>query len=365
MNRHFVCISLTIAFSHFCSGQYNGPIARVMHAPFSAQVQGWSTARDSSNIWAQEIGRAEDGSIYRSRIDPADETKSPTIGISIHDAHSNCNVSIAPYRALTTGATNRGANGLSINLGTDDLSAWPTRTIEDIRKGNVQEQEIYRRIPQTSDSDGENHRAALGERIVEGMTIFGSRDERTNDSKTEWIEERWESELGFRYSYSRTNLNNPSSWGYRVTSLKRVEPPAERLRLQEEYLPPTRALTDAKTLFVPEFHSQEALRQQIESILTSSGRFSIVPSADVADLVIRFTTSAVQNGTEPFTYLDMSFEEPGRHKQYPGDVLMISLHFKGNLDGSANSPVVNTCFANLWQQVENLQPPKDSNGKQF
>jgi hypothetical protein len=150
-----------------------------------------------------------------------------------------------------------------------------------------------------------------------------------------------------------------------VTSLKQVEPPAERFTLQETFFPPTRALIGAKTLFAPEFHSHEKLRQQIDSILTSSGRFTIVPSADVADLVIRFETSAIQNGTKPLTYFSMSFREPGSHEQYVGDVLMISLHFKGNLDGSVDAPVVKTCFANLWQQVENLQPPQDSAGKQF
>jgi hypothetical protein len=365
MNRHFVCISLTLAFSPICSGQYDGPIARVKDAPFSAEVRGWSTSRDSSGTWAEEIGRAASGSIYYASIDPADETNSRVKATSIHDAPSNCNVSIGPYRALTKGVTSRGTDGLSINLGIDAVSAWPTRTIEDIRKGNFQEQEIYRRTPQTSDSDGENHRTALGKKVADGTAIFGSRYERTHDSKTESVEERWESELGFRYSESRSNTNQPSSWGYRATSLKKVEPPADRFALQGKVFSPTRALIDAKTLFVPEFHSQEKLRQQIESILTSSGRFTIVPSADVADLVIRFETSAIQNGTEPLTYFSMSFREPGSHEQYLGDVLMISIHFKGNLDGSAQAPVVSTCFANLWQQVENLQPPQDSPGKKF
>jgi hypothetical protein len=333
-------------------------------------VRGWSTSPDPSDTCAEEIGRAAGGSIYYAPIDPADETKGPVRAISIHDAPSNCSVTISPYRALTTRTTSRGttavsASGLSINLDTDAMSAWPTRTIEDIRKGDVQEQEVYRRTPQTSDPGGENHRTALGEKVADGTAIFGSRNERTHDSKTEWVDEHWESELGFRFSESRSNTDKPSSWGYRVTSLKQVEPPAERFTLRKKFFPPTRALTDAKTLFVPDFHRQEELRQRIESIMTSSGRFTIVPSADVADLIIGLETSATQNGSEPLTHFSMSFREPGRHEQYVGDVLVISLHFKGNLDGSADAPVVKTCFANLWQQVENLQPPQNSAGKRF
>jgi hypothetical protein len=39
---------------------------------------------------------------------------------------------------------------------------------------------------------------------------------------------------------------------------------------------------------------------------------------------------------------------------------MISFPFKGKLDSWAESTVVTTCFANLWQQIENLQPAQYS-----
>lgn len=128
------------------------------------------------------------------------------------------------------GVTPIAATGFDINLAGGSASESRAPTLEDIRRGHLQLQEIFRRIPQTSDPDGagDNHRTALGENRVNGTAIYGFRDERTH-SKVDRAEEHWESELGFRFSESWSNPNTGSSWGYCVINLKRVEPPPEPL----------------------------------------------------------------------------------------------------------------------------------------
>jgi hypothetical protein len=363
MKRLFLCLVFALAFGPNCSGQsrYDSLIDRVRNAPFSAEVQGWNTSRDSPGMWRTQIGRASDGSTYIAQIEAIPEFKSSDIRTGIFNAASNCGIGFHPYQVLSTKSTSKGvtpfsATGFQITVGGGSASGSPTRTLEDIRRGYSQLQEIFRRIPQTSDSDGtgENYRTTLGVKMAYGTTIYGFRDERTHDRKRERVEEHWESELGFRFSESWSNPNTESNWGYRVTSLKQVEPPPECFALKEEYFPPTQALANAKTLFLPEFHGHEKLLRRIEAILTASGRFTVLPNADVADLAVRIQTSTA-------TSVSMSLREPSEHEQYIGDLLTIVLdfdrlhHVDGKSDDWAEAPVVNTCFARLWQQVEKLQ----------
>jgi hypothetical protein len=339
----FLSVLLALAFSPVCSGQfgYSGQVFRVSDAPFSAEVSGWNRSPDDfSGTWKNEIGRAADGSFYIAQTNPIPELKRG-IPIGILDAATNCRIDVDPYHEFpattSRGKTVQGSTGFDINLSMDRASSWPTRTVDDIRQGHVQLQRIFRRIPHTFDPDGagDNDRTVLGEKMVNGMAIYGFRDERTHNSKTEWIEDRWESELGFRFSENRSNPDSGSSWGFHVTSLKQVEPPHEWFTIQQKYFPPTHTLTKAKTLFISEVHSHEELLQRIESILTASGRFTIVPNADAADVRIQ---TEVLDGKD----ISMSFRELGAHQQYIRDILTIYLRLDGTPNDWAESQVVNT-----------------------
>jgi hypothetical protein len=67
------------------------------------------------------------------------------------------------------------------------------------------------------------------------------------------------------------------------------------------------------------------------------------------------------NDTEaPQQFIDLDIDEPR-----VGSLVFIAMHLNGRSDESVKDPVVNTCFANLWQQIESLQIPSDSIGEKF
>jgi hypothetical protein len=362
MNRHVACLVFALVFVGVCSGQYDDRIAHLRDAPFSAEVQGSVTTRDSSSTWTNEIARASDGSVYKATVDPSGEFKGSIDHIKIEDATSNCNIGIYPYRSHLT-KTNQGqvvgpTRGLSIGLDAAQVPALPFPTIEDIRDRNLREQGWISTGSQVFNPDAQMRQTSLGQRTVDGMTIFGFHLEGLHDSKTDRVEERWESELGFNYSFSRTYSTEGRVSAHSVAGLKLVEPPAALFAIQDKYFEPTNTLPNARTVFFPGFVGNAELTHRIESILTASGRFTIAPDSKSADLAVLVKIDSEIPGyksTPPFHQILLKFNKPN------GDsVIWVELHFRGASDEWAQSPVVNTCFANLWKRVESVQSPSAS-----
>ena len=360
MGRHIACLVFILVFVGKCAAQHDNRIAHLKDAPYSAEWQGSETIRDSSSTWTVEIARAGDGSVYEAKIDTTSEFKGSVESIGIEDVTSNCNIGIFPYRSHLN-KNNQGhmvgpAWGLSIGLEAGTAPASPSPTIEDIRDRNLREQERISKCPQICKPDAKQRQTSLGQKTVDGMTIFGFQLEHMLDSKTDRVEERWESELGFTYSFYRTTEGRISA--YNLAGLKLVEPPAELFTVQDKYFPPVRALPNAKTIFVSGLLLDAQLTARIESILTASGRFTIAIDSKTADLVVAAKSDPDPNGVQahaPFRLIWLEFNKPSG-----ATVFLVSLHFNGAPDQWAQSPVVSTCFANLWKRVESLQAPSTS-----
>jgi hypothetical protein len=92
--------------------------------------------------------------------------------------------------------------------------------------------------------------------------------------------------------------------------------------------------------------------------LTASGRFTIVPDSKSADLTVLSKIDSDIPGYEaPPSSHQILLEF---NKQSGGSVFWVTLHLSGVSDQWAQSPVVNTCLANLWKRVESLRSPSAS-----
>jgi hypothetical protein len=367
MKRHFVYFVFALVFVDACSGQYNERIAHLKDAPFSAEAQVSYTSHASSSTWTLELARASDGSVYKAIIDPMGEFKGSASNISIEDATSNCNIKIYPYRSQlrrdNQGHVDGGTSGLSIGLEAEQAQASPSPTIEDIRNKNLREQERISMSPQILNPDAKLRQTSLGQRTVDGMTIFGFQSEHRIDSKTDRVDERWESELGFTYSSTTTSTTEGRVSANDIATLKLVEPPAELFTVQDKYFPPTSTLPNAKTISISGLLSNAELRDQIESILIASGRFTLVPDSKTADLTVLPRIDSDIPGYQANAtshQIQLEFHTPNGTS-----VFWVTLHLRGASDQWAQSPVINTCFANLWKRVESLRSPSAPIGEEL
>jgi len=355
MNRLSALFVFALLFVDVCSGQYLDRIAHLKDAPFSAEVQGSYTTHESSITSIEEIARAADGSTYKATIEPTGEFKGTIRLIKIEDLTDACNIGVYPSRAnLTKDSQGHlvGARGLmqvSLELGNTPDS--PPPSIEDFRNRYLREQEGITSNSLAYNNNPRFRRTSLGQRTVDGMAIFGFQSVHMSDSKTDRVDERWESDLGFTYSQSTTKPLDGTVSAHSVTSLTLNEPPAELFTIQDKYFPRSKALPNARTIFISGQLGNAELTQRIQSILTASGRFTIAPDLKNADLVIT-KFDAYNPGDPSFTSpptIMLKFNRPNGNS-----IFFISLHFNLASDKWADSPVVNACFADA------VKAPSDS-----
>jgi hypothetical protein len=246
------------------------------------------------------------------------------------------------------------ATGMTISLSADQTPASPSPSIEDIRDRNLREQQRISKCAQCCKPDAPLRQTSLGQRTSEGMMIFGFRTEHRLDSGTDRIEERWESELGFTYSFKRINPMDGRVDAFGLTGLKLAEPPAELFTVQDKYFPPSRALANARTIFISGPLGDAELTHRIQSILTASGRFTVVADRKTADLVVsNLKLATPQDRADASSRsIRLQFNQPSGRNFF-----WVTLHLDDATEQWAQSRVVNTCFANLWKRVETFQAP--------
>ncbi len=358
LSRCFLC---TLTFAGACSAQQNNLVFPIKDAPFSTTEEDSYIANDSWQTSKENIARASDGSVYAATFYRAGEFEGSINRTTLRDAASHCKIEIHPFHShLTTDATGHlsgPTSGLSIGLGEDIPKAMP-RSLEEVRNRNLQLQQNLTESPQDLNPDARQRQSSLGQRAADGMTLFGYRLEQRVDGQVDRIEEYWDSSLGFTFSKSATRPGSGQVSTAQLTNLKLAEPPAEWFTVQAKYFPPTDIFAKARTAFVSPFSGHEDLQKQLESILAASGRLTVVPDAKTADLLVELgpVPSPPNHGTDPDRLVQLKFLAPPGAKLAPfGDNLMrVMLRFTDTSEKWATDPVVNTCFANLWGQIEHL-----------
>jgi hypothetical protein len=369
MRRLFACFLFTLEFVAVCSGQsYSDRIVPLKDAPFSATVQKSETSRDNSRTWTTDIARAGNGSVYMATTAPVDEFEGSISSVTIHDAPSQCSTNIYPYISHLKpdghGHMVRSGRGLNIGLSADDAFASPIPTVAEIRDRNLQRQQCSCLNPQHI-PNVKLQQVSLGQRTVDGLTLYGFREEHATDSETgrvtDHIYEYWDSELGFTYSVLSAYPVEGRVSAHRLTGLKLAEPPAELFTLQEKYVPPTDIFSNARSVYVSQFVGHADLQQRITSILTASGRLSTVADSRTADLVV-----AVGPVHEPPNDPDPSATRQALIEFRAPDgrgLMRVTLRFKDASNDWAEEPVVNTCLASLWNRVESLHLSATATGE--
>jgi hypothetical protein len=356
MNRLCACLVFTLLSVAVSPAQYTDRIAHLKDAPFSAEVQGSYTTPNSSIPSIEEIARAADGTTYKATIEPTGEFKGTIRLVQIEDVIHACNIGVYPSRANLTKDSQGdlvGARGLmQVSLESGNTPASPPPSIEDFRQRYLCEQEGINSNSLAYNNNPKIRRTSLGQRTVDGMTIFGFQQVHMSDSKTDRVDEHWESDMGFTYSQSTTKPIDGTVSAHSVTSLMLAEPPAELFTIQDRYFPRSKALPNARTIFISGQLGNAELTNRIQSILTASGRFTLVSDSKNADLIVS-KFDAVNPGDPSYTsapQIMLKFNRPNGFS-----IFVVSFRFKGARDQWAESPVVNTCFADVWKRVESVQ----------
>jgi hypothetical protein len=360
MKPHLACLALTLALTGICSGQ-NG-VYPIKDAPFSAETHSLSTGSTASSTETRYIARSSNGSVYQATVIPVGEFKGSIDHVHFQDITSHCSIDVTPFQSNMTKNSRSQWIGVSTAMHISLTAAVPQPrifTVEGIRENLTHLQQGWANGLVTDKPQGEIHHASLGEKNIDGMTLFGLHSETTPGSPKYYAEDRWESDLGFTYSRSTTNPADGSSWSYTFTNFKRAEPDPALFRIQDKYFPPTNIFSNARTVFIAPIIGHDDVQRQIESILTASGRLTIAPDSKSADLVVA-SNPVPAKVTSTSQVIPIDFRKPNGTR-----ILSVMLHFERIPEPWADSAVIHTCFANLWNQIETLPQSSGLFDEQF
>ncbi|GGH07423.1 hypothetical protein [Silvibacterium dinghuense] len=346
--------ALALITGTMCFAQDTGAIRTIKNAPFSAEFQGLNAHASDSLTWTAQVARSSSGSVYQAHFFTSGVAKDSlnNMHIRILDASSGCNLYISPFVSQRHQASNGtwlgGMAGLSINLYAD-RSEQRSVTVEDLRRGYARQQQQFIETPQRDMSEGMVRRSSLGEREVDGTALFGLHMESAPDAERHFTQDEWESDLGFTYSFRSTNLEDGSTQSFSAAHVKLAEPDPALFTVQEKYFPPTDVFSNAKTVFVSASAGDANLQRRIASILTASGHLTAAPDAQSADLTVHLRPLSPPAPSASDQEMEMQFRRPGN--EIP---VSIVLHLQHASVDWTDAPVVSTCFANLWSQMEAL-----------
>ena len=362
MNRHLASAVLALLLVGICQGQkFEGIVTPIRDVPFSAEIRHTYTTSNSRREWFSYIARASNGSLYFASASDARPLEVLYTHVAFEDAACNCRVDFFPVITPQIKITSREEDASSAQM-----------TVDGIRQSLKDLQQRFTEEP-VSTIHGEIHRASLGEQNIDGMTLFGIHMDTTPDSKNHAfdggrgsvqgfayrkkyaIDDIWDSELGFRYSWTSTEPSTGIVSDFKVTHFNRGEPDPALSRLQDRYFPPVNSIRSATKIFISHSNIGEDLRERIESILTTSGHYTVVRDLKAADLSIQFASSHVTSAKDRATWITL------RLSNSKGKALAnVALLFPDAEKKWAELPVVNTCFANVWNQIENVSESSGS-----
>jgi hypothetical protein len=367
MKRHLAFALFKLAFSALCSSQsLSTQIMPVKGAPFSGEVHGSGVFSDGSASWITPVARSGNGSVYQAIPEIRGEFKGSISLVTIDDVASQCSTTVWTFLSHASqsggGAQSGKGHGLSISLAPYSTGSG-IPTADDIHdRLKHAEQGLVARSGSTK-SYGASRTTSLGERSVDGMTLFGVHNETARNAKEYSIVEFWDSDLGFTYSGNEAYPDRRISSSFTMSNLKLAEPDPELFKIQSQYLLPTNVFLNARSLFIgSKLTDFPDLQEQIESVLTASGRLSIVSDVKAADLVVLLSGANAAAGDQERKsprQVNLRFLRPNG---FP--LMLVSLDNIDPLYQSVESPLVNTCLANLWNRIATLQIPSAS-GDEF
>jgi len=329
-----LALVLLVSTSHYALGQ----ILPVRGAPFSAVV------RDEKKRPIIEMARASDGSQYSGSAIVDGEPRQ----IFIVNNSQGCSLSGQVFEISDR------LKPIFI-LEPIDPSSRTTHTVDETEDALREQQKSLTMVRAHTNPDVSTRRLSLGEKKVDGMTIFGFRSETKLESGRYEIQEEWESELGF--NYSRRYLAGFDVRKFpkelHVTDLRRDEPDPNLFAIAPKHFPRLPAFAGAKTVFVSYPEGQKEQADQVAVILTRSGQLSMVSNPSNADLVINFAFAPVQDGPASPTHPNsayLTFQSPGS----TAILFEIQLQLYGKPE-KLHTAIRDSCLATLWPKIEDAK----------
>jgi len=367
MKCHFVLFGLVLALLGVCAGQSVEAISPIKDAPFSAEIHHRYANGEDLSESMEYVARSGNGSVYFAKVAQFGNFKGSISEITVDDAPSKCRIRIRPFlskvqRAESGRITGGMAEGGDVILELRQNVRPDLNSVDAVRESWRRTQPC--RVDGAGSGGSHGEFRSLGERNVDGMILFGFHTENASDSPAHHVEDYWESDLGFTYSRTNTDFSGPTpkvSTLY-VEKLKRGDPAPELFTVQDKYLRPTSAFSKSNTVFISNSVGDLELQRRIESILTASGRFTIVRNSRKADLSVALRIDRQRDDRQAILTISKS---PGTRPDLEITRVWLIFPKKDAPDQWAESPLVNTCFANVWAQLENVKAPTTPSDSPF
>jgi hypothetical protein len=193
-------------------------IVPMLGTPFTATVISYEEGQVRPGT--KKIARASDGSIYEGDCD----RDGRLLRADIDDVPNDRHIMLFPQASSHTYTLRTPSHGKS--------RLW---SVDQVRESWCRFQRLDNEQPDHGTPDRQEHHTPLGEKLSDGMILFGFRSEVTYSDGTKKIDERWESDLGITMSNTYV-LRVGTERAYVVTNLKREEPDPSLFQIPKEYL---------------------------------------------------------------------------------------------------------------------------------
>jgi hypothetical protein len=344
-----VLVTAPILLSLGLGSQLAAQIAHITNAPFTAARK--YTEDGGLTYSTEQLARASNGSTYVASKGKDGQTRH----ISIEDVPNNRRIELSPQPPSYT------YRFVEVRKG----GFW-TDCIDSYRERLQRFQDSFIQNPDRDKPPGGHvHRAKLGAKQENGMTLFGEKDEFTLATGEKRTTEKWESDLGLTIT-STTNWHGKIRV-WTVTDLERVEPDSTLFEIPKQYFPHNDPLLEAKTVFVENETGDPAVKDAAESAFNNWKRMTVttdfngwksmtvIPSKEKADIVAVFTNTVTNPDDDgPVPAIEMSIYAPSSEEPIFTHHPAFNPDFQVDGDPARyNRDIARRCVTALWNRIAN------------
>jgi hypothetical protein len=235
LSKILLPLAVAAVFGQFSSAQLCHQISHVTGAPLTAEVE-TSHAEGAAPSLAEKIARNSNGSTYCATYD----RDGKLLRVEIEDVPNNRALSFSVFRPPND-------HDHTYRESTPE-HGFLTRSLEEERQSLRKSYDCWTNEPDRQRDNHFTHLVPLGEKLGDGMTLFGLRVEMTDLDGEKHANESWQSDLGLTMTYTYMRPREGKYIHSVVTNLRREEPDPALFQIPKEYL--SDPLLEANTIFI-------------------------------------------------------------------------------------------------------------------
>jgi hypothetical protein len=325
-----IALVLSIISTKQAPAQFNG---HVTGAPLSATWSYPSTFKGKTTQSTSQIARETDASTYQAYYSPEGKIQR----IEIDDVPNNCTIR---NFVVPSGSQH------SIILAVPPGGKFRTSTVEEMGQQLRRAQRMSNEQPYHSKPTGQSRVISLGERSVDGMTLFGVRSEFTSNEGEKRLTEYWQSDLGLVVSSKTVWPAQDKENSSALTNLRRGEPDPHLFGIPKEYIDHADELRDAKTIFFDNQTGSQEILDGVETALITSTQLTVAADKDTADLIAKLTIG----GAKQSVIWDINVDVFKRGSFIP--LLQTNLGTRTTTNPTLGGAATKACLVSLWSRLE-------------